>query len=1250
MLIIRLCRQGLQNADAAAAMSLSPVPAGFLKQARLQLLAIGLFAAAGALAQPLQPIADIASTPLPLTPAVEPNIMLVLDDSGSMDFEVITADVLSAGLFLAPNPNGHNPASIDARLQITHRAGCELKTAAFGGYAYGFSAPGNHYKDQTGGNCLVAAADAWRFRCAGFNPLYYNPLIKYQPWPGLREDATPFPDADPEAASLDPFKINAATVNLAAPDKSVIGVDAIKFYTCKRGPDGNFQRGQAFIIAASAAEANASAQLDNFANWFVYHRSRHLRIKALLGEFIVKQTGPHIGLTGFNDANLPGLPAEKINAGAGRGARSALLDALYSTRPAQLESSLQASPLAERYQQARDYLACDGKLFADNKRPCPVQAPPAGACQANHIIIASDGFHDRILGYGNHDGDNNSGFDGGIFADMFSNTLADIAMAFYESDLHPDLPDQVPASPIDRNAYTGWPKLQPQERIHQHIKTHIVTFKAPSNAGEMPAAPWLDPRLADQDLTADLVHAALNGRGEYIDAAASLNLTDRARRLADSMAPGAGSTAPVAINTQVTAGNAVLYRTFYDAFSRSGDVVAQQIITRRDGSLSIDQAGNARWLWSAAQQLDQLLNQQTHRGRAIFTYSNTDNAGINFLFDELDTRQAQALNRPAENINTEFLPIAKDRAVYLRGGLTAREGTNSANGEFRIRPQTNSTPGKDAGGRAIVHYAKLGAIANAAPVFVGRPNAGGRSGGAWPGTNNRTYRDFQTRQADRKPVLLAAANDGMLHVFDAATGSERFAYVPSFLFANLARLTLPDYRHQLYLDATPAVEDAYINIGRGAGWHTIVIGGLGAGGRGYYALDITDTASQIAARERVLWEFGPEDDPGAEGGAAGSDLGLTFARPVIAMSNASAGGEQKWLAVFGNGYNSTGKKGEAVIYMLFIDQGLDGVWAPGIDVIKINTQVAGIGTPNGIADVRAIDIDGNGTIDRLYAGDLQGNLHVVDISSARPADWALPANRFILFSAKTPDRGQPQPITTRPIVVRNNNGNGVIAVFATGSYFTRSDASNKQIQSLYGVADDLTGNAKVSVNDLIPRALVNRRFEDPGAGISLAVRTINQTPAALMPDRPRGWYINFDVRRAGSQGAVEFPGEKAIRALQLRNGVLFTDTVIPKALNCELPPGGFSLAIDPQTGTPASEVVFDINADNEFNEQDTINNTVSPEAGLIVGIRLKSTPADSIFFGDFRITQLADTDLHIIRANSRPSVLIGRQAWREVEF
>ena len=194
--------------------------------------------------------------------------------------------------------------------------------------------------------------------------------------------------------------------------------------------------------------------------------------------------------------------------------------------------------------------------------------------------------------------------------------------------------------------------------------------------------------------------------------------------------------------------------------------------------------------------------------------------------------------------------------------------------------------------------------------------------------------------------------------------------MPGFLFQHLANLTLPDYPHQLYLDSTPVVEDAYINIGRGMGWNTIVIGGAGRR-RARLLCGLILPVPQISSRpvSASCWEFGAEDDPGAQGDAANSDLGLTFARPVIAMSNAPAGGEQKWLAVFGNGYNSTGKKGEAVIYMLFIDQGLDGVWTPDSDVIKINTQVAGVNTPNGIADVRAVDIDGNGTIDRLYAGD-----------------------------------------------------------------------------------------------------------------------------------------------------------------------------------------------------------------------------------------------------------------------------------------
>ncbi|MFK8027453.1 MAG: pilus assembly protein, partial [Gammaproteobacteria bacterium] len=555
---------------------------------------------------------------------------------------------------------------------------------------------------------------------------------------------------------------------------------------------------------------------------------------------------------------------------------------------------------------------------------------------------------------------------------------------------------------------------------------------------------------------------------------------------------------------------------------------------------------------------------------------------------------------------------------------------------FRIRPETDSTGG------GIVHHAKLGTIANAAPVFVGQPQAVGRFGGAWPSTEGETYFDFQSEQVGRDASVLVAANDGMFHVFNAANGVERFAYVPSFVFENLSELTDPNYKHQFFVDSTPSVEDAYIRADGASGpsWNTIVVGGLGAGGRGYYALNINDVGPEEDPVNQVLWEFGPDDD---------ADLGFSFGRPLIAMSNAPDGVNKRWVAVFGNGYNSTSVDGDAVIYMLFIDEGIDGIWGAS-DFVKINTGIGGDGTPNGIADVRGIDINGDGTIDRLYAGDLRGNLHVVNVLSTDPGDWNIPSNHFILFNATAPN-GESQPITTRPIVVNNESDDGVIVIVTTGSYFTESDAIDEGIQSIYGVFDETALVAppgsnigsQVNVSNMTEQTLTNSVFVDTNAGINTEVRTI--TDNAINPGR-QGWFIDFNVR--DEQGDIEFPGEKAVRALQLRNDVLFVNTIIPQPLSCDPAPGGFSLAIDPQTGTAGQEVIFDINADNVFDSNDKIN--VSGQSKIIVGTRFKSTPSDSTFFGDYRITQLADTDIDAVRTNTAETELVGRQAWREVEF
>ncbi len=1196
-------------------------------------------------ASPPQQILDIANTPLELTPTVAANVMIILDDTGSVDFEVITADVLSSGLFFGPDSDGSNFGSSNPELQIKHRAGCELKAAAFGGYAYGLAAPTNQYQDT----CYVADAQSWRFRCPSFNKLYYDPNANYKPWVGFKNDGSAFIDVAPEVAPLNPYLANSPTINLLSPEAST-SIDAFRLYDCERDSEKKFINTSGMKLDNEGASIGSEEDgipiidMDNFANWFSYHRSRHLRVKAILGEYIFNENNARVGLVQINSTN--NLEAEELNVNAAKGD---LLTALYSSSPEATPLMVgEKSPIADRYQQTKNYLACENSnVFSgiptsnpgdDN---CPAESAPAGTCQANHIILASDGFYDRIVlsNPDNRDGDRSSNFDGDPFADNVNNTFADLAISFYEDDLHSDLPDEV----VPELAEINISSLYADDRLHQHIKTHVVTLQAALRESISEVPPWHNPRNTDLDLLRDLVHAAVNARGKYIDVVAAAD-NDFAAELSQATVASLGSTTPVAINTQTTSANLVLYRTFYDSFSNSGDLVAQKIIINTNGSLNISGDEEPSFLWSAAKQLvgD---NGASNSQRTIFTFSNNANEGINFEFDDLDSSQQTALNNPVPARATP-LPIGSERLKYLRG-LTQREDTSFIDGQFRIRPETDSTGG------GIIHNAKLGTIANAAPVFVGQPQAVGRYGGAWPSVEGETYFDFQAQQTGRDASVLVAANDGMFHIFNAETGTERFAYVPSQMFEKLSELTRPDYKHQFFVDATPSVEDAYIRADGSSeqSWNTIVVGGLRAGGRGYYALNITNNAPEENPVNQVLWEFGPEDDPDAGGDKNNSDLGFSFGRPLIAMSNAQDGMNKKWVAVFGNGYNSTSRDGDAVIYMLFIDEGIDGIWSAS-DLVKVNTGVGNDGTPNGIADVRAIDVNGDGTIDRLYAGDLRGNLHVVNVLSTDPGDWRLASNRFILLKATAPNGGGSQPITVRPIVVNNTRDtDGVVVIVTTGSYFTQSDAIDESIQSIYGVFDETAlapspGSnigSEVGLGNMTRQTLTNNVFVDATVGLDLEVRTISNNP---IPADSQGWYIDFNVRNEFNE--VVYPGEKAVRALQLRNDVLFVNTIIPQSLSCELAPGGFSLALDPQTGTARREVIFDIDADNMFDSNDKIN--VAGQLKVIVGMRFKSTPSDSIFFGDYLITQLSDTDIDAIRTNTEKTELAGRQAWREVEF
>ena len=783
----------------------------FLRQQIVLFLAMALLVnVAGA----VTPIPDIAQTPLELTPTVNANLMILFDDSGSMDFEIMTSDVISSGLFNAPHPDGSNFGSTDPALEINHRPGCELINAGFGGYAYGFAVPTNHYVDSTGNNCYVAAANAWRFRTAAFNKLYFNPDIDYEPWAGFRPGGSggsePFPEIDIEAAPLDPFDPSKGTINLRSDTPDPVHGFPGYFLWADDG-DFVFEEGEQlgpFNIKDQStippAGSTRSIQ-QRFANWFSYYRSRHLRAKALLGKLIVNQTGTQIGLVRFNFSSLPSLPAEEMNVDAEVNEKRALLDALYATTPEQLAGLInERSPLHKRYIGTANYLACNSSSVFAGSPACPAADAPGDMCQANHIVVASDGFYDRFpflagtsTGFSNEDGDNDTLFDGGVHADSFERTFSDIAISFYEDDLQP-ANDEVPVEAADEIRYPSTPALDSDDTLHQHIKTHVLTFELPffsdsslslSFPTVMPTSSftWQDPLLSDFGLLQDLVHAAYSGRGEHVDATqeATTELDD----LSQSVATGLGSTTPVAINTQTAAQNAVLYRTFYDAESNSGDLVAQAI--NPDGTPN-ESGGSPVFIWSAAKQLDTVAAASSD-SRIIITYS--DNSGIGealrFTYDVgsgIDATQRALLDAPpTATVGSPTLGL--NRLNYLRG-QTENEGDSFDDGEFRIRPETTSIGG------GITHFAKLGTIANAAPVFVGMPQAFGRFGGAWPSADGETYFDFQTAQADRDPSVLVAANDGMFHIFDADNGNERVAYVPELVFDQLSKLTDPEYKHQ----------------------------------------------------------------------------------------------------------------------------------------------------------------------------------------------------------------------------------------------------------------------------------------------------------------------------------------------------------------------------------------------------------------------------------------------------------------------
>lgn len=420
---------------------------------------------------------------------------------------------------------------------------------------------------------------------------------------------------------------------------------------------------------------------------------------------------------------------------------------------------------------------------------------------------------------------------------------------------------------------------------------------------------------------------------------------------------------------------------------------------------------------------------------------------------------------------------------------------------------------------------------------------------------------------DGKETLFVGANDGMLHAFDAKTGGERFAFIPSQVIPKLKALKEFPYKHKFFVDGqftalrfNPAQHGAFDGSVR-----SVLVGALGAGGQGLFALDIGSIpTSEAQATGHVLWEIS-NATPGF------ANLGHVYGKAQIARLN------NGWPAVItGNGYNNSGN-GKASL--LFINP------ITGAKMGEVSTGEGSKNKPNGLSSPTAVDVNLDGLVDYAYAGDIDGNLWKFDLTSNGGVNTYTVEKLF-----KTDDKAS---ITMAPVLKRHSEG-GRMVVFATGRTFSFKDVKDKDKNYVYGIwdrPDEFKDN-----NKILEQKLKEEDYKEFKSGLSEfeKVRTITNHEPKWKAGKGNhyGWKVKLDEKSDGERVV----GDGAF----IKDNTFIFLTSQPGENEDKVPQGdNWWMQINAMTGGEPSKVRFDLNRDNKFTDSDKIKNT-NP-AGVYIG-------------------------------------------------
>lgn len=696
--------------------------------------------------------------------------------------------------------------------------------------------------------------------------------------------------------------------------------------------------------------------------------------------------------------------------------------------------------------------------------------------------------------------------------------------------------------------------------------------------------------------------ATAGGTGTAFDAADSTALNSAFTTIFTSILAESGAAAAVALTSGSVIAGGKIYQGQFNSADWSGDLIAYNT-NSTTGAIT-----------GVAWQAGTVLNGQNYdTGRKIITYKPSSGVGIPFRWPanptsptstELDTSQVTALNTNASNVNDGD---GEDRLNFLRGQT----------GIAGFRPRLVSV---------------LGDLVNSAPAYVGVP--------AFNYPDNLeavSYNTFRTTYSTRAPMLYVGANDGMLHGFDAATGQEKLAYVPSKVYPNLSQLTSTAYTHRYYVDGSPTVVDTFYS----SAWHTTLVASLGAGGQGLFALDVTNPSifSEANAGSIVKWEY------------SDADLGYVYGQPSIVKLNTGA-----WAAVFGNGYNNSEADGSAsatgYAYLYIVDIGT------GAQIAKISTKAGTAATPNALATPTLIDRDGDGDVDYAYAGDLLGNMWKFDLCDENnqgvcdnvSTDWGVafgttgsPQPLFVAEDAS----GNPQPITSAVEVTRHHTGDGYQLYFGTGKYLENTDIATTGTQTFYSLWDMAVSPSTISGRSELQQQTITTTLTVSGEEYRTSSSNAVDWDGSVTGSIQRGWYMDL------------VSGERVVSEPSLFDGrVLFT-TLIPDATACSGGGTGWLMELDAKTGSALGGPTFDVDGDGDVDTSDHLGTAGQYASGvkktsIPSAVRLQKNPGGPgggtllkpISLSKNDPTKAVGGSLDV-EVNSMPSAQ-NRSSWRQI--